>query len=80
MCRSLPHIRGQVSCSLLDGQHHDGDDDGDTDAGQNPQCTGPDELVWVLTQDMKRPCVRLCKDVAVRMKVVTHWQVSMDLH
>lgn len=40
--RRLAHIRGEVSCRLLDGQHHDGDNDGDTDTGQNPECTGPD--------------------------------------
>lgn len=50
MCWSLPHIWGQVSCSLLDGQHHNGDNNGDADTGQNPQSTSPDELVWVLAQ------------------------------
>lgn len=40
--RSLAHIRGEVSRRLLDGQHHDGDNYGDTDTGQNPECTGPD--------------------------------------
>ena len=46
--RSLPDVRGQVGSGLLDGQHHDGDDDVHADAGQNPQRTGPDELVRVL--------------------------------
>lgn len=50
MSSSLPYIRGQVGCSLLDGQHHNGDNYGNTDAGQNPQRTGSNELVWVLPQ------------------------------
>lgn len=50
MGRSLPDIGGQVSCSLFDGQHHYGDNYGDTDTGQNPQCTGSDKLVWVLSE------------------------------
>ena len=48
--RRLPDVRRQVGRRLLDGQHHDGDDDGDPDTGQNPQSAGPDELVRVLTQ------------------------------
>lgn len=52
--RRLPHIRGHVGRRLLDGQHHDGDDDGDPDTGQNPQCAGPDELVWLLPWKYRR--------------------------
>lgn len=46
--RCLADIWGEVSSRLLDGQHHDGHNYGDTDTGQNPKCAGPDELVWVL--------------------------------
>lgn len=51
--RRLPDVRGQVGRCLLDSQHHDGDDNGDPDAGQNPKCAGPNELVWVLEQEKK---------------------------
>lgn len=48
--RRLPDIWGQVGCRLLDGQHHDGDNYGNPDTGQNPQGAGTNELVWVLPQ------------------------------
>lgn len=52
--RRLPDVRGQVGRRLLYGQHHDGDDYRDPDAGQNPECTGPDELVRVLPQKHRK--------------------------
>lgn len=59
MSRCLPDVGGQVSCRLLDSQHHDRDNYWDTDTGQNPKCTGPDELVWVLPQEKKQQCVNV---------------------
>lgn len=73
MGRSLPDIWGQVSCCLLDGQHHDGDNYGDTDTGQNPKCTGPDELVWVLTQRDVCQCV---KELLLYLKHFTDIKVT----
>lgn len=48
MGRCLSDIRRHVICCLLDSQHHDGDNYGNTDTGQNSKCAGTDELVWVL--------------------------------
>lgn len=56
--RCLPDVWGQVGRGLLDGQHHDGDDNGHPDAGQNPKCAGPNELVWVLEQEKKKEKTR----------------------
>lgn len=62
--RCLPDVRGQVGRRLLDRQHHDGDDNGDPDTGQNPKRAGPNELVWVLEEGKKTGCgcVRGCKN------------------
>lgn len=48
MCCSLADIRGHVSDSVLDGEHHDRHDDRHTDAGQHSQRTSTDQLVGVL--------------------------------
>lgn len=49
--RRLPDVRRHIGGGLFDGQHHNGDDDGDSDAGENSQSTGSDQLVGIL---MKR--------------------------
>lgn len=36
MRRGLPDVRGKVGGRLLDGQHHDGDNNRDTNTGQDP--------------------------------------------
>ena len=48
--RGLPHVGRHVTGRLLDGQHHDGDDDGHPDAGQHAQRAGADQLVGVLAE------------------------------
>lgn len=61
--RRLPDVRGQVGRRLLYGQHHDGDDYRHPDAGQNPECAGPDELVWVLPRKhRKKSCFSARED------------------
>lgn len=50
--RRLPHIWRHVRGGFFDGQHHDGDDDGDSDAGENSQGAGSDQLVGIL---IKKP-------------------------
>lgn len=49
--RRLPDIWRHIGGGLFDGQHHNGDDDGDSDAGENSQSAGSDQLVGIL---MKR--------------------------
>lgn len=48
MSSCLPDIWRHIRSSLFDGQHHDGDDDRDSDAGEDSQGTGSDQLVWIL--------------------------------
>lgn len=49
----LANVGGHVGRCFLDGQHHDGNDDGDPDTGENSQSTGPDQLVGVLQNKKK---------------------------
>lgn len=44
----FPDVRRHVRRSLFDGQHHNGDDDGDSDAGEDSQGAGSDELIRIL--------------------------------
>lgn len=48
VCGRLPHVWRHIRGGFLDGQHHDGDDDGDPDAGENSQGAGSDQLVGIL--------------------------------
>lgn len=50
MGRRLPHIWRHIRGGFFDGQHHDGDDDGDSDAGENSQSAGSNQLVWILVK------------------------------
>ncbi len=44
----FPHIRWKVSGCFFDGQHHDGDDDGNSDTGQDPESARSDQLIGIL--------------------------------
>lgn len=48
MCSRLPDVRRHIRGGLFDGQHHYGDDDGDSDAGEDSQRAGSDQLVGIL--------------------------------
>lgn len=42
MSSRFPDVRRHVRRGLFDGQHHYGDDYGDSDAGEDPQGAGSD--------------------------------------
>lgn len=45
---SFPDVRWKVGGWFFDGQHHDGDDDGNSDTGQDPESACSDQLIWIL--------------------------------
>lgn len=47
ICRCLPYVGRHVRHRLLDGEHHDRSNDGNSDAREDPKCTGSDELVGI---------------------------------
>ena len=70
MSCSLADIRRHVHDRFLDGQHHDGHYHWHSDAGENTQCTGSDQLIRVLeerwgvtlsTQNIQTSCIIYCR-------------------
>ena len=49
----LAHERAHVDGRVADGEHHDGDDDGDADGGEDAEGGGADELVGVLERALE---------------------------
>lgn len=48
MSSSLSDVWRHVGGSFFDGQHHDGDNYSNSDAGENSQGAGSDQLVRIL--------------------------------
>lgn len=47
---SLANIRGEVSTGLLDGEHHYGSNNWNSNTGQHPQSTSTNKLIGILKQ------------------------------
>lgn len=66
----LPDIRRHIRSSLFDGQHHYGDDDCNSDARENSQGAGSDQLVWILQQNRARIS---CANISASWLTVFMW-------
>lgn len=74
----FPHVGRKVSGRLFDGQHHDGYDDGNSDAGENPEGARSDQLIWILnTHTMCKNGLKYTKRVLALIWKWEKWEVSV---